>query len=71
MNTRIKRAVAGLTSDLRPAVLAAVDEFVAAMTECDGEAAMAAVCRIQALSPEVGSALLDDLADEVRRMQCE
>ncbi|MEV1171627.1 hypothetical protein [Nonomuraea sp. NPDC049784] len=69
MNARFKKAVARLTSHQKTAVLAAVDELAAAMTARDGEAGMAAVRRVQALSPEVGSALLDDLADEVRKLR--
>jgi hypothetical protein len=60
----IRKEVARLDPTHRTAVLAAVDELVAAMGTRDGDAGTAAIRRIQALSPEVGKAVLDYLVDE-------
>ncbi|WP_327591251.1 hypothetical protein OHA25_59965 (plasmid) [Nonomuraea sp. NBC_00507] len=64
-----RREVARMDAPQRTAMLAAVDELVAAIGTRDGDAGVAAVRRIQALNPEAGKAVLDHLADEgLRRM---
>lgn len=60
----IKREVVRLDPVTRTATRAAMDELAAAIEAHDGDAGVAAIRRIQALSPEVGNAVMDHLADD-------
>ncbi|RSM93765.1 hypothetical protein DMB42_52040 [Nonomuraea sp. WAC 01424] len=63
----IRKAAASLSPAERIAVVAAVDELASAISAKDGDGGGAAIRRIQALSPEVGNAVLDHLVDEATR----
>ncbi|MEW9555394.1 hypothetical protein [Nonomuraea sp. NPDC050783] len=60
----IKRAAAQLDPVTRTAARVAMDELAAAIEAHDADAGMAAIRRLQALSPQVGNEVLDHLADE-------